>query len=112
MVRESDPTNNVPDNIFSKIGLQLHQRDNHPIAILKNAIYDYFDTSYSSKFVKFDDLCPIVSVQQVILRHIISFLFLFGNFSVVASANVKLNAVFKYMVMKSSCFVPYIGFWF
>ncbi|KAJ8490328.1 hypothetical protein OPV22_012049 [Ensete ventricosum] len=64
VVRESDPTNNVPDNIFSKIGLQLHRRDNHPIGILKNAIYDYFDTSYSSKFVKFDDLCPIVSVQQ------------------------------------------------
>ncbi|CAL9158461.1 phenylalanine--tRNA ligase, chloroplastic/mitochondrial-like [Musa acuminata AAA Group] len=64
VVRESDPTNNVPDNIFSKIGLQLHRRDNHPIGILKNAIYDYFDTNYASKFVKFDDLCPIVSVQQ------------------------------------------------
>ncbi|KAG6475743.1 phenylalanine--tRNA ligase, chloroplastic/mitochondrial-like [Zingiber officinale] len=64
VVRESDPTNNVPDNIFSKIGLQLHRRDNHPIGILKNAIYEYFDTSYSSMFVKFDDLCPIVSVQQ------------------------------------------------
>ncbi|WOL18860.1 phenylalanine--tRNA ligase, chloroplastic/mitochondrial [Canna indica] len=64
VVRESDPTNNVPDNIFSKIGLQLHRRDNHPLGILKNAIYDYFDASYSSKFVKFDDLCPIVSVQQ------------------------------------------------
>ncbi|KAG9439239.1 hypothetical protein H6P81_019404 [Aristolochia fimbriata] len=63
VVRESDPTNNVPDGIFSKLGLQLHRRDNHPLGILKNAIYDYFDTSYSTKFVKFDDLCPLVSVK-------------------------------------------------
>ncbi|XP_068656771.1 phenylalanine--tRNA ligase, chloroplastic/mitochondrial [Aristolochia californica] len=63
VVRESDPTNNVPDGIFSKLGLQLHRRDNHPIGILKNAIYNYFDTNYSTKFVKFDDLCPLVSVK-------------------------------------------------
>lgn len=74
VVRESDPTNNVPDSIFSKIGLQLHRRDNHPIGILKNAIYEYFDTGYSSKFVKFDNLCPVVSVQQVYMLFIISFL--------------------------------------
>ncbi|XP_072993062.1 phenylalanine--tRNA ligase, chloroplastic/mitochondrial isoform X2 [Typha latifolia] len=64
VVKEDDPTNNVPDTIYSKIGLQLHRRDNHPLGILKNAIYDYFDTSYSAKFVKFDDLCPIVSVKE------------------------------------------------
>ncbi|XP_022869696.1 phenylalanine--tRNA ligase, chloroplastic/mitochondrial-like, partial [Olea europaea var. sylvestris] len=56
-----DPTNNVPDSIFSKLGMQLHRRDQHPLGILKNAIYDYFDTSYPKKFDKFDDLCPIVS---------------------------------------------------
>ncbi|KAK1275075.1 hypothetical protein QJS04_geneDACA004122 [Acorus gramineus] len=64
VVRESDPTNNVPDAIFSKLGLQLHRRDNHPIGILKNAIYDYFDESHGGKFVKFDDLCPIVDVKK------------------------------------------------
>uniref|UniRef100_A0A1D1Y9F2 phenylalanine--tRNA ligase n=1 Tax=Anthurium amnicola TaxID=1678845 RepID=A0A1D1Y9F2_9ARAE len=64
VVREGDPTNNVPDTIFSKLGLQLHRRDNHPLGILKNAIYDYFDVNCSGKFVKFDDLCPIVSVRQ------------------------------------------------
>lgn len=60
-----DPTNNVPDNIFSKLGMQLHRRDQHPLGILKNAIYDYFDTNYPNKFDKFDDLCPIVSVTAV-----------------------------------------------
>ncbi|PSS11088.1 Phenylalanine--tRNA ligase [Actinidia chinensis var. chinensis] len=59
-----DPTNNVPDMIFSKLGLQLHKRDQHPLGILKNAIYNYFDTTYLNKFDKFDDLCLILSVKQ------------------------------------------------
>ncbi|CAI9090623.1 OLC1v1025437C1 [Oldenlandia corymbosa var. corymbosa] len=59
-----DPTNNVPDTIFSKLGMQLHRRDQHPIGILKNAIYDYFDTNYPNKFEKFDNLFPVVSVKQ------------------------------------------------
>ncbi|KAK7295742.1 hypothetical protein RJT34_18654 [Clitoria ternatea] len=63
-VVRDDPTNNVPDNIFSKIGVQLHRRDQHPLGILKNTIYEYFDSSYSNKFNKFDDLCPIVSVKE------------------------------------------------
>ncbi|XP_010914393.1 phenylalanine--tRNA ligase, chloroplastic/mitochondrial [Elaeis guineensis] len=64
VVKENDPTNNVPDTIFSKLGVELHRRDNHPIGILKNAIYDYFDTNFPAKFVKFDDLCPIVSIKE------------------------------------------------
>ncbi|PIA49384.1 hypothetical protein AQUCO_01300300v1 [Aquilegia coerulea] len=63
-VVKDDPTNNVPDSIFSKLGLQLHRRDQHPIGILKNAVYDYFNKNYSSEFTKFDNLCPIVSVKQ------------------------------------------------
>ncbi|XP_021679424.2 phenylalanine--tRNA ligase, chloroplastic/mitochondrial isoform X2 [Hevea brasiliensis] len=63
-VVRDDPTNNVPDTIFSKLGMQLHRRNQHPIGILKNAIYEYFDTNFSSKFDKFDDLCPLVSVKQ------------------------------------------------
>lgn len=64
-VLRDDPTNNVPDTIFAKLGMQLHRRDQHPLGILKNAIYDYFDTNYSNKFDKFDDLCPLVSVKEV-----------------------------------------------
>lgn len=62
---KDDPTNNVPDSIFSKLGVQLHRRDQHPLGILKNAIYDYFDTNYANKFDKFDDLSPLVSVKAV-----------------------------------------------
>uniref|UniRef100_A0A0E0MN62 phenylalanine--tRNA ligase n=1 Tax=Oryza punctata TaxID=4537 RepID=A0A0E0MN62_ORYPU len=64
VVKEGDPTNNVPDTIYSKIGLQLHRRDNHPLGILKNTIYDYFDKNFSGQFNKFDDLCPLVSLKQ------------------------------------------------
>ncbi|KAI4318186.1 hypothetical protein L6164_025987 [Bauhinia variegata] len=63
-VVRNDPTNNVLDAIFSKLGKQLHRRDNHPLGILKNTIYEYFDANFSNKFNKLDDLCPIVSVKQ------------------------------------------------
>lgn len=64
-VVRDDPTNNVPDAIFTKLGMQLHRQGRHPLGILKNAIYDYFDANYSNKFEKFDDFCPIVSVKAV-----------------------------------------------
>ncbi|CAM8966612.1 unnamed protein product [Rhodiola kirilowii] len=60
---KDDPTNNVPDSIFTKLGMQLHMRDQHPLGIIKNAIYEYFDTNYDNKFEKFDDLCPLVSTK-------------------------------------------------
>ncbi|GJX92901.1 phenylalanine--tRNA ligase, chloroplastic/mitochondrial [Tanacetum coccineum] len=63
-VVKDEPTNNVPDLIFTKLGLQLHRRDNHPLGILKNAIYEYFDTNYNNQFQKFDDLCPIVTTKM------------------------------------------------
>lgn len=69
MVRDDDPTNNVPDSIFSKLGMQLHRRDKHPIGILKNAIYDYFDSNYAKQFEKFEDLSPIVTTKQVSVVH-------------------------------------------
>ena len=65
MVRDDDPTNNVPDSIFSKLGIQLHRRDKHPIGIIKNAIYDYFESNYAKKFETFEDLSPIVTTKQV-----------------------------------------------
>ncbi|XP_028089559.1 phenylalanine--tRNA ligase, chloroplastic/mitochondrial-like isoform X2 [Camellia sinensis] len=43
---------------------KLHRRDHHPIGILKNAIYNYFDITYSGKFDKFDNLFPFVSVKM------------------------------------------------
>ncbi|CAK9215369.1 unnamed protein product [Sphagnum troendelagicum] len=63
VVREDDPTNNVPDTVFGKIGLQLHNRKSHPLGILKNAIYSYFDETFPGVFHKVDNLLPIVSVK-------------------------------------------------
>ena len=63
VVREDDPSNNVPDSVFGKIGMQLHTRDTHPLGILKNEIYRYFDESFPETFKKFDNLSPIVSVK-------------------------------------------------
>ena len=37
------PSNNVTDAIYSKIGVNLHLQPTHPIGIIKQAIYDYFD---------------------------------------------------------------------
>ncbi|KAJ7524301.1 hypothetical protein O6H91_18G085800 [Diphasiastrum complanatum] len=64
VVKEEDPTNNVPDTIFSKIGMQLHKRPDHPLGILKNVIYNHFDERYPGLFHKFDDLSPIVSIKE------------------------------------------------
>lgn len=65
VVKEDDPSNNVSDSIFEKIGVQLHNKADHPLGILKNTIYNYFDRVYGNKFNKFDDLFPIVSVKAV-----------------------------------------------
>ncbi|PWA71901.1 Aminoacyl-tRNA synthetase, class II [Artemisia annua] len=70
-VVKDEPTNNVPDLIFTKLGLQLHRRDNHPLGILKNAIYEYFDTNYNNQFQKFDDLCPIVTTKMCCCRFVV-----------------------------------------
>ena len=64
-MNEDDPTNNVSDAIFSKIGLQLHLRADHPLGILKDTIYEYFDKNMATKYKKFDDFLPIVSTKAV-----------------------------------------------
>lgn len=80
-----DPTNNVPDTIFSKLGMQLHRRDEHPLGILKNAIYDYFDINYPNKFNKFDNLLPVVSVKQVSTCHKLLFWEQFAHYTILFS---------------------------
>lgn len=49
---KDDPTNNVPDSIFSKLG--FHRRN--------NAMFSCFD---AKNYAKFDNLCPLVSVKAV-----------------------------------------------
>ena len=59
------PYNNVPENVFKKLGVNLHRRPDHPLGILKDAIYSYFDQHYPGTYQKFDDLYPVVSTKAV-----------------------------------------------
>ena len=59
----SDPDNNVTDNIYSKIGVNLHLRPKHPLDIIRSTIYQYFDDNHEKEFKKFDDLYPVVSTH-------------------------------------------------
>ena len=64
-VLTSHPFNNVTENIFAKIGANLHRRPDHPICIIKEAIYAFFDERCPGVFTKFDDLHPVVSARAV-----------------------------------------------
>ncbi|KAJ9517752.1 hypothetical protein QJQ45_004046 [Haematococcus lacustris] len=59
----SEPGNNVTDYIYQKMGINLHQQKDHPIGIIKQAIYDYFDKTYPNTFDKLDDLYPVVTTK-------------------------------------------------
>ena len=65
VVKDGDPSNNVPDSIFSKMGFFLHRRDDHPLGILKNEIYKYFDEKSPGLYQKLDNISPIVSAKAV-----------------------------------------------
>ena len=57
-----DPSNNVTDHIFEKIGYNLHRRPDHPLGIIKAVIEEYFDEKFGKdSFTQFDDMYPIVS---------------------------------------------------
>lgn len=57
------PDNNITDYIYEKMGADLHRQPNHPIGIIKQAIFDYFEARNPGLFVKFDDRFPIVSTH-------------------------------------------------
>lgn len=57
------PFNNVPDSVFQKMGMNLHQRPDHPLCILKDAIYAYFEQRSPGTFKSFDSLYPVVSAK-------------------------------------------------
>lgn len=54
---------NIPTFIEEKIDRKLHNQKNHPIEIIKTHIYQYFHT-LNYKFDTFDDLNPVVSVED------------------------------------------------
>lgn len=58
-----EPSNNVTENIYNKIGVNLHKQSAHPLNIIREAIYEHFDKSQTGEFKKFDNLYPIVSTH-------------------------------------------------
>lgn len=51
---------NITPGIQTKIGRNLHNQKNHPLEIIKRKIYDYFGSEYE----KFDNLNPIVKIEE------------------------------------------------
>lgn len=56
-----EPANNVSDYIYEKMGADLHRQADHPIGIIKQAIYAYFEKRNPGLFTQFDDRYPVVS---------------------------------------------------
>ena len=55
---------NIPQSIEDKLNRKLHNQKNHPIEIIKNHIYNYFNSLTNYKFETFDDLNSIVSIKD------------------------------------------------
>ena len=55
---------NISDSLFNKTNIKLHNKLNHPINIIKCAIYNYFKSSSDINFETFDDLSNIVSTTS------------------------------------------------
>jgi len=55
---------NVPQSIMQKLGRNLHNVQNHPIEIMKSHIYRYFKSLQDYDFNTFDNLDPIVSIED------------------------------------------------
>ena len=51
-------TINIPDSILTKVERKLHLNPNHPICIIKEHIYKYFDSLSDYNFKEYDDLSP------------------------------------------------------
>lgn len=54
---------NVPEHIMLKTSLKLHNKDGHPICLIKERIYKYFNTMYPL-FKMFDELSEVVNVEN------------------------------------------------
>lgn len=62
-------SSNVPASVLSRVGMNLHRRENHPLCIVKERLSGWlqssaYDREHSSSFALFDQLAPVVSVTQ------------------------------------------------
>ena len=72
----SDPYCNVSQHIASRVGVNLHQRQHHPLCTIKGMIHEYWNArtstttatgeaaSANNSFTLFEDLPPVVQVAQ------------------------------------------------
>ena len=63
-IEQMDDFSNIPQSILKKYGTKLHNIKNHPVEIIKNKIYEFFDSLKDYKFDKFDNLSPIVTIEN------------------------------------------------
>ncbi|XP_010131649.1 PREDICTED: phenylalanine--tRNA ligase, mitochondrial, partial [Buceros rhinoceros silvestris] len=64
-----DDYSNVTEKILSKVGKNLHNRKHHPLWLIKEQVKDHFYKQYTGRhgtplFSVYDDLSPVVTVQQ------------------------------------------------
>lgn len=55
---------NIPLSIETKLGKSKHNQKNHPVEIVKNLIYEYFQSLPEYKFTIHDNMNPVVSVAD------------------------------------------------
>jgi phenylalanyl-tRNA synthetase alpha chain len=55
---------NIPESVRLKLGKNLHQKPDHPIGIIKDIVYNYFSSLPNKKFATFDNLSPIVTIED------------------------------------------------
>lgn len=63
----SNDYSNIPDSISQKIGKNIHRQDGHPLSLLKNCIFDYFNQVENRDGTKFhcvDNLSPYTSTIE------------------------------------------------
>ncbi|KAM3840355.1 phenylalanine--tRNA ligase, mitochondrial isoform 1-T7 [Vipera latastei] len=65
----SDNYSNVTQKILSKVGRNLHNQRNHPLWLIKERVKDHFYKQYLVRsrtplFSVYDDLSPVVTVEQ------------------------------------------------
>uniref|UniRef100_A0ABM5GAM6 Phenylalanine--tRNA ligase, mitochondrial isoform X2 n=1 Tax=Pogona vitticeps TaxID=103695 RepID=A0ABM5GAM6_9SAUR len=64
-----DSYSNVTTKILSKVGKNLHNQRNHPLWLIKERVKDHFYKQYigrfgTPRFSVYDDLSPVVTVEQ------------------------------------------------
>ena len=62
---QDDHMTNLTERIIKNIDSKKHQIERHPVEIIKQQIYEFFDENYSgADFSRVENLSPIVTVAQ------------------------------------------------